>query len=160
MRQTVADAAVWMVILGVVANFAAVIAYSRYSMEAKAAIQEADRRDAIAAAEHDQAVLLDRLVTAQMKERLTAQAAELANEQAARLVNAFRAREGTRHQEPVMLPAPVMQKETAPQPNRFHGPGFDTPARIRPVSEQPAIAKLEADTPSRRPRFSGRKPTR
>jgi len=51
-------------------------------------------------------------------------------------------------------------KETAPQPNRFHGPGFDTPARIRPVGEQPTVAKLEADATSRRPRFSGRKPTR
>ncbi len=92
-RQSIANAAVWSVIVGVVANFGANIAYSRFSLASKAAVMEADRRDMVQNAENEQARLLDGLIAQQVKELITAESAALAQEQAGRVVDAFRARE-------------------------------------------------------------------
>lgn len=92
-RQTIANAAVWTVIAGVVANFGANIAYGRYSLMSKAAVMEADRRDMLQSAEDEQARLLDGLIAQNVKELIADEAAALAQEQASRLVSSFRRRE-------------------------------------------------------------------
>jgi hypothetical protein len=96
-RQSIANAAVWTVIAGVVVNFGANVAYTRFSIEAKAAVREADRRDLIQAAEDEQATLLDKLIAQEVKGLIAAQAPDLAKEQAARLVDSFRQREQSKY---------------------------------------------------------------
>ncbi len=96
-RQSIANAAVWTVIAGVVSNFGANIAYGRFSLASKAAVMEADRRDMIQDAENEQAQHLDGLIAQQVKELLTSEAAALAGEQASRVVDAFRRREMSKY---------------------------------------------------------------
>ncbi len=112
-RQSIANASVWTVIIGVVANFGSNLAYGRFSLESKAAVMESDRRDMIQDAENQQAVHLDGLIAQQVKELLTSEAASLAQEQAGRVVDAFRRREmskyagtGTPKDETAVSPAP------------------------------------------------------
>lgn len=92
-RQSIANASVWTVIIGVVSNFGANIAYGRFSLASKQAVMEADRRDMVQDAEDEQARLLDGLIAQNVKELITAEAGKLAQEQAKRVVAAFRARE-------------------------------------------------------------------
>ena len=96
-RQSIANAAVWTVIAGVVSNFGANIAYGRYSLASKQAVMEADRRDMVQNAEDEQARLLDGLIAQNVKELITAEAGALAQEQARRVVAAFRSREMSKY---------------------------------------------------------------
>lgn len=88
------------VILGVIADFGATLAYQRFSQDNKDAVREADRRDRILQAEDEQARELDDLVTQKVKNRLTAVADNLAEQQAARLAAAFQRREGAKYGSP------------------------------------------------------------
>jgi len=92
-RQSIANASVWTVIVGVVFNFGANIAYGRFSLASKQAVMEADRRDMLQDAEDEQARLLDGLIAQNVKELITGAAPLLAQEQAKRLVTQFQARE-------------------------------------------------------------------
>jgi hypothetical protein len=92
-RQSIANVAVWTVIVGVVANFGANISYTRFSIDSKERVREADRRDVVQQAESEQALLLDKLIGQKVKELITAEADLLAQEQAGRVVDAFRRRE-------------------------------------------------------------------
>jgi hypothetical protein len=96
-KGTIAIMALIVVILGVVLNFGAAQAHQRYSLESKAAVREADRRDALQDAEDNQATLLDQLVAKSMQEKLTAIAPELADEQAGKLAGQFLGREQAKY---------------------------------------------------------------
>lgn len=115
-RQSIANASVWTVIIGVVSNFGANIAYGRFSLASKQAVMEADRRDMVQNAEDEQARHLDSLIAQNVKELLTAEAPVMAQEQAQRLVTAYRSREMAKYAgngptksntQPTTPPAPV-----------------------------------------------------
>lgn len=111
-RQTIENAAVISVIAGVVLNFGAWIAYSRYSLESKDRVREADRRDMVQKAEDEQASYLDSLIAQKVKEKLKALSDELADTQAARIVDRFTDRELTKHADGIPTSQPA--RETSP----------------------------------------------
>ena len=117
-RQSIANASVWTVIIGVVSNFGANIAYGRFSLASKQAVMEADRRDMVQDAEDEQARLLDGLIAQNVKELITAEAGKLAQEQARRVVAAFRSREMAKY-------AGVDGSKDQPSPE-VHTVAFDT----------------------------------
>jgi hypothetical protein len=88
-RGTIAMVSLVIVILGVIVNFAAILAYQRFSYENKIAVRESDRLDMLQKAEAEQADELDQLVAQQVKELLTKQAPQLAAMQAERLAAKF-----------------------------------------------------------------------
>jgi len=133
-RQSIADISVWTVIVGVVVNFGANIAYSRFSMASKTAVREADRRDLVQQAEDEQARHLDTLIKQRVQEYIAAEAEPLAQEQARRIVNRWRQEEMSRYanmdeRDELAAGAPRPTPETAPKTERF-----------RPFSEHPARA--------------------
>lgn len=127
-RQSIANASVWTVIIGVVSNFGANIAYGRFSLASKQAVMEADRRDMVQNAEDEQARLLDGLIAQNVKELITAEAGKLAQEQAKRVVAAFRAREMAKYAGVESKP-----EATPPQPQKQQ-------SKVRPVFKRPRPA--------------------
>jgi hypothetical protein len=111
---TVSNMALGVVIIGIIANFGAMQAYTRFSHNSKRAVSESNRRDMLQAAEDEQAVYLDKLISQQVKERLAGIAPDLAAAQAARLVDRFyrgelAKYEGEQEQHPRQLPPPTGQ---------------------------------------------------
>jgi hypothetical protein len=152
-RQSIANAAVWVVIVGVVANFGANTAYTRFSIDSKERVREADRRDMIAGAENEQADLLDGLIAQQVKELIAKEAPTLAHEQAGRLVAAFRAREMAKYAGTGGVPAlpapdkPQTQSEgEALAASRARLGGF---IRVTPVDGPPMANGHEGNFPQR-----------
>lgn len=121
-RSTVAIVALVVVILGVVLNFGAATAYQRFSIESKAAVREADRRDRIQAAEDEQAAYLDGLIAQSVKEQLTEAAPDLARQQAARIAGRFYRHENSKY---------------ADGSQQGNGSGRGTSRRLSPPSGQP-----------------------
>jgi len=85
------------VILGVVADFGATLAYQRFSYENKQAVRESDRMDRIMQAEDEQAAELDELVAQKVKTKLTEVADHLSELQANRLAAQFQRHEGNKY---------------------------------------------------------------
>ena len=88
-RGTIGMVSLIVVILGVICNFGAALAYQRFSYDNKIQVRESDRLDMIQKAEDEQAGYLDTLVAQEVKELLTSQAPQLAAIQAERLAAKF-----------------------------------------------------------------------
>ena len=87
--DTVSTFALVFVVVAVVANFGAVLAYQRFSQENKTAVREAERRDRLQQTEDEQAAYLDELVSQKVQELLVTQAETLATDQAKRIYQRF-----------------------------------------------------------------------
>ena len=117
--STLRNVAMLAVVAGVVFNFGAWLLYSRYSLDSKNRVRQADRRDKIMRAEETQADYLDKLVIQKTKSRLEAEADQLADLQAGRIANAFIKREqaqgydGTAH-----APTPAIASQRVEEPQR------------------------------------------
>lgn len=89
MKGSIALVSLVVVILGVIANFGAALAYQRFSADSKQAVRESDRRDLILKAKDEHAKSLDQLVQQKVREMLTKQAPAIARVQADRLAAEF-----------------------------------------------------------------------
>ncbi|MCA9923071.1 MAG: hypothetical protein KC421_11900, partial [Anaerolineales bacterium] len=129
-RGTIGMVSLIVVILGVICNFGAALAYQRFSYDNKMQVRESDRLDMIQRAEDEQAGYLDSLVAQEVKELLTSQAPQLAAIQAERLAAKFYRGESAKYG----------SKETH---NGDHLPAPNG----RPQREQPSNRQQELHTP-------------
>jgi hypothetical protein len=118
--STLRNVAMLAVVSGVVLNFGAWLLYSRYSLDSKNRVRQADRRDKIMTAEEQQADYLDRLVTQETKSRLEKEAPRLASIKSQRIADAFVRRELAQGHDGAMpvtaAPAVASQQVDAPEP--------------------------------------------
>ena len=120
-RDTVANVSLVAVIIGVVANFGAVLAYQRFSYDNQHLVRESDRRDKIQAAENEHAHFLDNLISQQVKEVLAAKAPDLARQQAERIAARFYQQETAKYASLPPSDNPPSDKAKVPAPAHTNG---------------------------------------
>lgn len=138
--STLRNVAMLAVVAGVVLNFGAWLLYSRYSLESKERVRQADRRDAIMRAEESQADYLDKLVIQKTKTRLEAEADKLADLKAGRIAGAFVRRETAQgydgSQPDLPLTPAVASQEQSEQPFALPPRPRAEEGRARPFLER------------------------
>lgn len=131
-RQSIADISVWTVIAGVVVNFGANIAYSRFSLASKEAVREANRRDSLQKAEDKGNDLLDRELSQLVEQYLSDEVDAIAREQARRIAGQWRRDELTKYADSYSKSAELDQSREVHRPlsvsrqpatNGHHGRG-------------------------------------
>ena len=95
--NTIAMISLVAVIVGVIANFGASLAYQRFDYGNKQKVREADRHDEIQRAEDEHAAYLDSLISQRVKERLAEAAPQLADIQARRIASRFNRDEAAKY---------------------------------------------------------------
>ena len=130
-RQTVANISLVAVIVGVVANFGAILAYQRFSAENQRLVRESDRRDKIQSAENEQANRLDQLISQQVEEILTKRAPSLAQQQAERIAARFYQQETAKYAS--LPPSDNPPSDKAKVPATAHTNGTDPNLQGGPV---------------------------
>lgn len=113
-KNTIGLGALLIVIIGIILNFGAAQAYQSYSLESKASIRAADRRNRIQQSRSRQEQLLDKLVTQQMEREIGKIAPGIATQQVEKIAQDFYRDESLKFPENVVIALEDGKSDTNP----------------------------------------------